>query len=294
LPKTNSADDQFAVAEERRFAKWLIEMQHESLAIRWINSPPSALSAENKFLQLKMARSLGIAVPRTLVTTEPDRFRAFVESEEVLVAKPLTAYSWEYLSGESVAAFAAVLDTRRARELSDQDIALCVTMYQQCIAKVADVRMVIMGEDLFAYKVIQNGEQHFDYRIGFFKRDHLRFEEIPVPAPLKKRIIDFMASMKINFASADFALTADGEFVFLDLNPNGQWLFIELGCPEAGVGQKFCSFFVKGRVDAATANLFPSYSEYRQSDAAREMEESFRQHTASHAGPGNSWKEGRA
>jgi hypothetical protein len=283
LHESEGENDGFTFAEERRFANWLIEMEQEGDSIRWINWPNGAVSAENKFNQLKFARFHGIPVPRTLVTAQPERFRAFLKSEGTIVAKPLCQYSWEQESGVTLAAFANILDARRGAELADEDIARCVTMYQQRIDKVADVRMLVMGKDLFAYKIIQDGEQHFDFRVGFFSENHLRYELIPVAASLKKKIIDFMDSMKINFASADFALTADGELVFLDLNPNGQWLFIELGWPEARVGQKFCSFFVKGVVDPDMENIFPSYTEYRRSDAARDMEEAFRRHSVAQA-----------
>jgi glutathione synthase/RimK-type ligase-like ATP-grasp enzyme len=275
---SDGQEDQFCLGEEQRFTKWLIGMQ-EDHPIRWINRPSAGQAAENKFRQLRFAKFHGIRIPRTLVTAQPDRFRGFLRTEGVIVAKGLDAYSWEE-SGESLAAFATVLDYERGSQLSDEDIAKCVTIYQERIDKAADLRMVVMGADVFAYKITQNGEQHLDYRIGFFKQNHLRYEPISVPAALRKKMVRFMDSLGINFASADFALTADGEFIFLDLNPNGQWLFIEAECPESRVGQKFCSFFTKGRVDHGTENLFRSFLEYRESDAGRSFEETFRRSAA--------------
>ena len=288
--KSFGEDDGFTLVEERRFTRWLITM-HENGPIRWINSPTAALGAENKFLQLKRARSHGIRVPRTLITAQPDRFRAFLKSEGTIVAKPLCGFSWEYASGETLTAFANIVDAQRGAQLSDEDIAQCVTIYQERIDKAADVRMLIMGQDILAYKILQEGEQHLDFRIGFFQENHLKYEPIPVPASLTAKITSCVASMGVNFASADFALTTEGEFVFLDLNPNGQWLFIDTGCPEASVGQKFCSFFVRSRLDAGTEDLFPSFAEYLESDEVKSLEEAFRQHTASLVRPTNSWKE---
>ncbi|HEV2842760.1 MAG TPA: hypothetical protein VGW39_15665 [Chthoniobacterales bacterium] len=266
--------------EEQRFARWLITL-HESGPPRWINPPAAGLAAENKLLQLRRARSHGIRVPRTLITAQADRFRAFLKSEGTIVAKPLCGYSWEYASGETLTAFANIVDAKRGAELSDEDIAQCVTIYQERIDKTADVRMLIMGQDIFAYRITQEGEQHFDFRIGFFQENQLKYEPLPVPASLKAKITSFVASMGVNFASADFALTARGEFVFLDLNPNGQWLFIDTGCPEARIGQKFCSFFVKGNLDSSAEDLFPSFAEYLESDVVKASEEAFRRHSVS-------------
>lgn len=276
---TVSESDEFTSLEERRFTKWLIQLL-ERCPVRWINQPTAAQAAENKFIQLKFARSHGIGIPRTLVTTQPDRFRVFLKTEGVVVAKALDAYSWKEESGETLSVFATVLDVERGSQLSDESIRQCVTMYQQCIDKVADIRMVVMGADLFAYKIIQNGEQHFDFRIGFYQENHLRYEAIPVPASLKKKMTGLMDSLRINFASADFALQADGEWVFLDLNANGQWLFIEHRFPESRIGQKFCSFFVNGKVNAEGEKLFPSFAEYADSDAGRSSREAFHNHLA--------------
>jgi hypothetical protein len=286
-------DDGFTLAEGRRFARWLITL-YEKSSIRWINPPTAALAAENKFLQLKRARSHRIAIPRTLITARPDRFRAFLKSEGTIVAKPLAGYSWEYASGETFTAFANVVDAARGAEISDEDVGECVTIYQERIEKAADVRMLIMGQDVFAYKIMQEGEQHLDFRIGFFQDDHLKYEPLFVPPLLRSKIIRFVGSMGVNFASADFALTAQGEFIFLDLNPNGQWLFIDTGAPAARVAQKFCSFFVKGGVDPAAEDLFPSFAEYLRSDEVKALEETFRQHIACEARLNNSWKEKQA
>jgi hypothetical protein len=290
LDKIDGEADEHTVSEERRFTKWLVQILERCL-VRWINPPTAGQAAENKLIQLKLARSYGIGIPRTLVTAQPDRFRAFLKTEGIIVAKPFDPHVWQDESGEMLTTFASVLDGERGSQLSDEDIAQCVTMYQQRIDKVADVRMVVMGADVFAYKVIQDGEQHFDFRIGFYQEDHLRYEAIPVPAPLKKKVIDLMNSLRINFASADFALQADGEWVFLDLNPNGQWLFLEDGCSESRVGQKFCSFFVNGTVDPKAEKLFPSFFEYKESDAAKSLEEALPQRSAAQMRPTASWKE---
>src|SRR5205814_4148689 len=110
-------------------------------------------------------------------------------------------------------------------------------------------------------------------RIGFSEKNHLAYESISVPSSLKRKLARFIRSMTINFASADFALTAEGEFVFLDLNPNGQWLFLEESSPETQVGPKFCSFFTSGRVGADAEKMFPSFAEYNASDASIALEQ---------------------
>ncbi len=263
-------DNNFVKKEEHLFTKWLIELQSTS-SIRWINSPEAEQAAENKFLQLKTAKACGINVPRTLVTANPGQVRSFLKSEGVVVAKSLGPYSWKLTNDKVLAPYATVVDAEQLLKLSDEDISQCVTMYQQRIAKVSDVRMVILGTDVFAYRVIQSGEEYFDYRLGFNEENQLQFASLVVPDVLQKKLVGFMSALKINFASADFAVTENGDFIFLDLNPSGQWMFVETDSFQSHIGQRFCSFFTKGCVDAHAENMFPSITEYRQSVEAKAL-----------------------
>lgn len=277
-------EDEFIVQQETLFTKWLIQMG-ESRVARWINRPTAAQTAENKFVQLKTARAHSIPVPRTLISARPERFREFLRREGTIIAKPLKPYSWADEEGSFTSTFTTLIDASRGDELSDEDIAQCVTIYQQRILKAADVRMVIMGSDIFAYKMLQTGEQYFDVRIGFYHKDHLRFEPLPVPEDLKKNITSFMQAMNVNFASADFALTSEGQLVFLDLNPSGQWLFLEQSSAEDGIGQKFCSFFVEGEVNPSATRQFPPFCEYQASDAWKSLERELEDHPATQPQP---------
>src|SRR6476619_3061248 len=73
-------DEGFVLVEERRFTRWVIDLQEDYCPMRWINSPAAAMRAENKFIQMKSARSHGLNVPSTLVTAQPDRFRNFLRT----------------------------------------------------------------------------------------------------------------------------------------------------------------------------------------------------------------------
>lgn len=39
---------------------------------------------------------------------------------------------------------------------------------------------------------------------------------------------NFFERMHLNFGCFDLIVTPDGEYVFLECNPNGQWLWVEL------------------------------------------------------------------
>src|SRR5581483_6062663 len=72
-----------------------------------------------------------------------------------------------------------------------------------------------------------------DWRAGDWRGTELKQAVFTLPDSVQASIQRLMASFDIKFASIDMILTPDGEFVFLELNPNGQWLWLEidLGLP---------------------------------------------------------------
>ena len=60
-----------------------------------------------------------------------------------------------------------------------------------------------------------------------------QLEPFSLPEQVEASLLRLMDRFGINFASLDMILTPEGEFVFLELNPNGAWLWLEfeLGLP---------------------------------------------------------------
>ena len=112
----------------------------------WISDPYATERAQNKLLQLRVARSVGLTVPRTLVSNDPDRIREFVRAQGgTVVAKTLTG------------PFGTALEAGRVRldSLTDDDeLRLALTIYQEEIAGEDHLR-VMPGEHLHAARIRQ-------------------------------------------------------------------------------------------------------------------------------------------
>ena|SRR5579864_1464458 len=55
-----------------------------------------------------------------------------------------------------------------------------------------------------------------------------QLEPFSLPEQVEASLLRLMDNFDINFASLDMILSPEGEFVFLELNPNGQWLWLEM------------------------------------------------------------------
>ncbi|MEV0596010.1 ATP-grasp ribosomal peptide maturase [Nonomuraea cavernae] len=182
----------------------------------WVNHPWCNHAAEHKPAQLGTAAACGFTVPETLITNEADEARAFADKFAPVVYKPLRHAVLPAADGRDGMIWVGPV----ASTSLDDSVAGTAHMFQAQVNKVADVRVTVVGRRVFAVR-IDGGP--LDWRADY---DALVYTRIPCPAEVGRAIHRYMASFGLLFGAFDFALTAAGEWVFLECNPNGQWAWI--------------------------------------------------------------------
>lgn len=118
-----------------------------------------------------------------------------------------------------------MLPTRRveAREL-DESVELTTHYFQEWIPKAFDVRLTVVGNEMFPVAIQANSEAaRVDWRSDY---DALRYEPVPIPKEVADAVRRLMTRYHLNYGAMDFAVTPEGRWVFLECNPAGQWQFI--------------------------------------------------------------------
>jgi len=200
---------------------------YAALDTLWVCNPYKLRRADIKALQLVEASKAGFQTPHTLISNDPAKATAFVDclGEAECAVKTIDAVG---VDGEQ--GFRFPLTTTLPKNHPLDSAALAPTIFQPYIQKAAELRCVVIGEHIFSAKINSqvNEETKRDWRAG-----DCQHELFSLPEQVEIAIYKLMSSFEINFASLDLILTPDGEFVFLELNPNGQWLWLEyaLGLP---------------------------------------------------------------
>jgi glutathione synthase/RimK-type ligase-like ATP-grasp enzyme len=193
----------------------------------WVSHPFKLRRGEVKALQLAEASRAGLKVPPTLISNDPARATTFVDSlgSTECAIKPLIAIGVTDEQG-----YRLPLTTTLPPGHSLDSMALAPTMLQPYVDKAFELRCVVIGEEIFCAKLHSQADEksRVDWRGG--DPEH---EIFALPEEVKTSIRRLMSSFELNFASLDMIVTPEGEFVFLELNPNGQWLWLEfeLGLP---------------------------------------------------------------
>ncbi|MFE7129356.1 ATP-grasp ribosomal peptide maturase [Streptomyces sp. NPDC057638] len=184
----------------------------------YVNHPHRNLAAEFKPRQIVEAARAGLAVPPTLITNNPAEARAFAKEYGPVVYKPLrtTAYVED---GEHRTIWVRRVDPD---EIGD-GVAACPHLFQKAVDKTADVRIAVVGDRLFASRVTVDGD-HLDWRWDY---DRIAFDPIEVPAAIGDGIRAFMNRLGLTYGAFDFGLGHDGRWWMYEINPNGQWAFVD-------------------------------------------------------------------
>jgi glutathione synthase/RimK-type ligase-like ATP-grasp enzyme len=256
-------DAGFAERERNTFQSGLIECLETIEGVRWINRPSHQRLAENKLLQLTTALTVCLRTPETVITSDPGVVRTFLRGRSEIFVKPLQPDRRDYRDKKSRSAFAIVLGAEDISQLPDQDISARVAIYQERVRKHVDVRVVVLGERAFAFTVIQKNEPGIDSPFSLGELGAMKVEPVELTAREEVRICALVKAIGLEFATVDFALDENGQYVFLDLNPSGQWLFLEVLCPNARLLPRFCSYLCFGDVEAGPR--FPSLADYQRS-----------------------------
>jgi ATP-grasp ribosomal peptide maturase len=214
------AERRFAGREARRGIGGLLM----SLPCSWVNHPSRAADAEYKPHQLATAAACGLNVPRTVITNAPedaDEHSAHLGASAVYK----TLASATVADGQQVALIYTTPVT--ASDMADSRVALTAHQFQQRVPKVRDVRATVVGKRVFAANILIDGQTPgglLDWRADY---DALRYEPVRLPDSVESSLLRMTERLGLSFAAADFVVTADDQHYFVDLNPSGQWGWIQ-------------------------------------------------------------------
>lgn len=215
-PEMPEAEQLWAGAEARMGLGGLL-----SAMTSWLNHPARIAAAEFKPVQLDAATRAGLHVPATIVTNEPAYAAEFAESAGRVIYKPLASSSFESASRTQFIYSSPV----KPAELSDPSIRLTAHLFQEWIEHTHAVRVTVVDRQFFAAAIYAGSEAaRIDWRSGY---PALRYDVTEVPQAVKQGILILMSMLGLRFSALDFLVRPSGDWVFLEINPNGQWAWIE-------------------------------------------------------------------
>ncbi|MDR7166554.1 hypothetical protein J2W56_000272 [Nocardia kruczakiae] len=206
-------DDDFRQAECDGFLQGLLW----SIPAVWVNDPGADRTATRKIVQLDTARRSGFAIPETLITNDPDEARSFVDSRGGSVIYKRT--------GTGRAEFSETRIVSREDLGRFDTIRSAPTTFQDYVEAECDLRVVWIDGVEWAVRIdSQSGAGWVDSRLD----TSVAFTRERLPASVSKSLTTLMGALGLVFGVLDIRLGLDGEYYFLEVNPQGQFAYLEI------------------------------------------------------------------
>ena len=194
--------------------------------------------AAHKQVQLKIARKVGLEIPRTLMTNKPEDVRAFFPTcKHGMITKMLSSFA-VYEDDIEKVVFTNLVDES---DLDDLDgLALCPMTFQENIPKKLELRITIIGNKIFTASI---DSQSSSKAKNDWRRDGVglleAWEKHQLPPEIKTKLLQLMDQFQLNYGAIDMILTPDNRYVFLEINPGGEFFWLELKQPHFPLSQAF-------------------------------------------------------
>jgi hypothetical protein len=185
---------------------WMRNMTTEAL---WVNPPEAIELHRYKGHQLQLMKTLGLRIPETVFTNDPDTVLEFYERmhQNVIYKPVLGGAHTQKIKPEDLA-------PERLSELKDAPV-----QFQELIPGV-DIRVYKVGEALFAAEI---QSETLDFR------DHPGAPIVPVDLPddIAQQCLEMAEVFQLVLSGIDLRRTPDGEYVFIEANPSPMFQYFE-------------------------------------------------------------------
>lgn len=215
--------DKYLVSQETKATLWGL---YGRIDAPWFSHPYNIRRAAWKLFQLSIAANLRFNIPPYLISNDVSSIREFLAVCGEVIMKPIdekTTFFEE--DGKSYSLYVKKFSRNELEELTVKK-PISPIYLQKYVHKKYDVRVTVIGKKIFPVAIKSNSEDDLvDFRPLTLELTH---EPIDCPPELEKVLLEYMRKMGLNFAAFDFVFGTDGLWYFLECNPNGQWLWIEI------------------------------------------------------------------
>lgn len=226
------ADTSEQRAEARfEWAEWMSLVESLSFIAaptRWVNSHSIGRAMASKATQKTIAVKVGLRVPDTAVTNNPDSVLDLFSRHERLIYKSLRSAELSDCRG------IFTTEISKSQVLSSaRQIRVAPGIFQELIEKDHELRVTVVGEKLFSVRIDSQkiANTQLDWRRSMLGKE--LHEEVEIPEDLAVKILQFHKCSGLIYGAYDIVVPKIGEPVFLEVNPAGQWMWMEemLGLP---------------------------------------------------------------
>jgi glutathione synthase/RimK-type ligase-like ATP-grasp enzyme len=197
---------------------------------RWVNHYYKIRLPSHRINQIPIAQKLGITIPPTLVTNSYDAACNFVTQQGQCIVKPMR-YSGFLHDEKQYACYTRPIDVETLLAFRES-IRLAPVFIQKRIQKKAEYRVTLIGKHDFVCRIDAQHTNDADVTLDWRVIEPDKLVHVPDKLAMdylnKLKLHQMLDEFGLNFGAFDIIRDEDDTLYFIELNPNGQWYWIEI------------------------------------------------------------------
>lgn len=187
------------------------------------NYPP--LYNINKLIALDAASRVGFNVPKTVITKSSDSFSSYMDSNSTgkFITKSISDWYCDTIDNYAL--------NLGVKEISHTDIGdkFNYSLLQHQIKKTFEVRTFVWDNKSYSAAIYSPPEStaQIDFRNDY---DGIRITPYQLPKKVEAKLMILMKQLDLESGSVDFIVDKELNYYFLEVNPVGQFDFIDKHC----------------------------------------------------------------
>jgi glutathione synthase/RimK-type ligase-like ATP-grasp enzyme len=190
-----------------------------------MSNPESVWAAEHKPYQLAIAKQCGLSIPDTLISNLPLEAESFFQRHSSgVVAKPVRTGYLEDADGPK-AIYTSKIEESHMRHITRLSVAPAT--FQTLIHKQSDIRVTIVGEKVFCAEILSQTDDDASVDWRRTSNPNLPHKHHDLLGTVELRLLQYMKRLNLEYGAIDLVLDEEGNYYFLEINPGGQWLWLD-------------------------------------------------------------------
>jgi glutathione synthase/RimK-type ligase-like ATP-grasp enzyme len=194
----------------------------------FVSDPDSIIRASYKPFQLLLAAQLGWRIPQTTITSNPDSLRSFwFKTSGKVIAKPV-GRGWVTNESNPDEVFFVMTNEIHETDLEClSDLTLSPVTFQENVPKDYEIRATVVGQQVFSVSI--DSQRSERSRIDWRRYDFANtpYKAITIPELVKAKCLRITQQLGLEYGAIDLIKTPADDYVFLEINPVGQFLWLE-------------------------------------------------------------------
>lgn len=191
----------------------------------WLNPIRKAYKAENKYLQSKIAKEIGLEMPPYIVSNIKSDLLDFADIHAKVVLKLMSQDFYRSSNGTYEGIYVNVVSKAELDEFNEfQENPIILQKY---IDKSYEVRYTVVGNNHFVCKIDSQASKKAAIDWRRYDIPNTPHYEMEPPGSIKQKVNKLLDDLELSYGALDFIVTPANKWYFLEINCLGQWLWIE-------------------------------------------------------------------